>query len=102
MATVAKQEDNRLEAVGLIETQGLSALLAACDAMVKAARVTLIGYTKTGNGHVAAVIRGDVAACNAAISAGAGVARDGGKLILAHVIPRPHPALSSIFPLDLS
>jgi microcompartment protein CcmL/EutN len=50
------------EALGMIETRGLVAMIEAADAMVKAAKVTLIGWEKIGSGYVTALVRGDVAA----------------------------------------
>ena len=91
-----------MEALGLIETKGLVALIEACDAMVKAARVTLVGYEKIGGGYVTAVIRGDVAACKAAVEAGASAAQRVGELVSSHVIPRPHPNVLEVFPVKTS
>ncbi len=59
------------EALGMIETRGLVAMIEAADAMVKAAKVTLVGYEKIGSGYVTALVRGDVAAVKAATDAGA-------------------------------
>ena len=59
------------EALGMVETKGLVAMIEAADAMVKAANVTLIGYEKIGAGFVTAIVRGDVAAVKAATDAGA-------------------------------
>src|ERR1035438_3951821 len=59
------------EALGLIETRGLVAMIEACDAMVKAAKVSLVGWEKIGSGYVTAMVRGDVAAVKAATDAGA-------------------------------
>ena len=58
--------DDMGEALGMIETKGLIAMIEASDAMVKAAKVTLVGYEKIGAGFVTALVRGDVAACKAA------------------------------------
>jgi ethanolamine utilization protein EutM/ethanolamine utilization protein EutN len=69
------------EALGMIETRGLVAMIEASDAMVKAAKVTLMGYEKIGAGYVTAIVRGDVAACKAATDAGAAAARRIGELI---------------------
>lgn len=91
-----------MEALGLIETKGLVALIEACDAMVKSARVTLIGYEKTGGGYVTAVIRGDVAACKAAVEAGSSAAQKVGHLVSSHVIPRPHADILDVFPVKLA
>lgn len=90
-----------MEALGLIETKGLIGLIEATDAMVKAAKVTLVGYEKVGGGYVTAMVRGDVAACKAATDAGAAAAQKVGELVGVHVIPRPHQNLESIFPIAL-
>ena len=78
------------EALGMVETKGLVAMIEAADAMVKAANVTLVGYEKIGAGFVTAIVRGDVAAVKAATDAGAAAARRVGELVSVHVIPRPH------------
>ena len=90
------------EALGMIETRGLVAMIEASDAMVKAAKVTLIGYEKIGAGYVTALVRGDVAACKAATDAGAAAARRVGELISVHVIPRPHSSLEDRLPIGKS
>jgi ethanolamine utilization protein EutM len=88
-----------MEALGMIETKGLVALIEASDAMVKAARVKLVGVKQIGGGYVTAMVRGDVAACKAATDAGAAVAQRLGELIAVHVIPRPHADLEEVFPI---
>jgi ethanolamine utilization protein EutM len=85
------------EALGMIETRGLTALIEAADAMVKAAKVTLVGWEKIGSGYVTVLCRGDVAAVKAATDAGASAARKVGDLVAVHVIPRPHGNLDDIF-----
>jgi len=85
------------EALGMIETRGLTSLIEAADASVKAANVTLVGWEKIGSGYVTVLMRGDVAAVKAATDAGAAAARRVGELIAVHVIPRPHADLSKIF-----
>ena len=90
-----------MEALGLIETKGLVGLIEAADAMVKAARVSLVGYTQIGAGYVTVAVRGDVAACKAATDAGAAAAERIGELVAVHVIPRPHSELESVFPIAL-
>ncbi len=87
------------EALGMIETRGLVAMIEASDAMVKAAKVTLIGYEKIGSGLVTAIVRGDVAAVKAATDAGAAAARKVGELVSVHVIPRPHQSLEDRLPI---
>jgi microcompartment protein CcmL/EutN len=87
------------EALGMIETRGLVAMIEAADAMVKAAKVTLVGWQTIGSGYVTALVRGDVAAVRAATDAGAAAARRVGELIAVHVIPRPHPSLEDVLPI---
>ena len=87
------------EALGMIETRGLVAMIEAADAMVKAANVTLVSWEKVGGGLVTALVRGDVAAVKAATDAGAAAASKIGELVSVHVIPRPHPSLEDVLPL---
>jgi ethanolamine utilization protein EutM len=87
------------EALGLIETRGFVAMVEASDAMVKAAKVTLVGYEKIGGGYVTAIVRGDVAAVKAATDAGGAAASKVGELVSVHVIPRPHPNLEDVLPI---
>src|SRR5437899_4539198 len=87
------------EALGMIETKGLVAMIEAADAMVKAAKVTLVGWEKIGAGYVTAMVRGDVAAVKAATDAGAAAARRVGELVSVHVIPRPHANLEDALPI---
>ncbi len=88
------------ESLGMIETRGLTSLIEAADAAVKAANVNLVGWEKIGSGYVTVLMRGDVAAVKAASDAGAAAARRVGELIAVHVIPRPHTSLSDIFNID--
>ena len=88
------------EALGMIETRGFVALVEASDAMVKAANVTLVGYEKIGGGYVTAIVRGDVAAVKAATDAGSAAANRIGELVSVHVIPRPHPLLEDVLPIQ--
>jgi len=87
------------EALGLIETRGFVAMVEASDAMVKAARVELVGYEKIGGGFVTAIVRGDVAAVKAATEAGQRAAERVGELVSVHVIPRPHVNIDLVLPL---
>ncbi|PYR59419.1 MAG: ethanolamine utilization microcompartment protein EutM [Acidobacteria bacterium] len=87
------------EALGMVETKGLVAMIEAADAMVKAAKVTLVGWEKIGAGYVTAIVRGDVAAVKAATDAGAAAARRVGELVSVHVIPRPHANLEDALPI---
>jgi len=85
-------------AIGLIETKGYVAALAAGDAMVKAANVTIVGRQEVGDGLVSVTIVGDVGAVKAATDAGAAAARRVGELVSVHVIPRPHAEVERILP----
>jgi len=87
-----------LEALGMIETRGLTASIEAADAMVKAAQVTLVGKEKVGGGYVTVMVRGDVGAVKAATDAGAAAAERVGEVVSVHVIPRPHSDVESILP----
>jgi ethanolamine utilization protein EutM len=87
-----------MEALGMIETRGLVGSIEAADAMVKAARVQLVGKILVGGGLVTVFVRGDVAACKAATDAGAAAAQRVGELVSSHVIPRPHDDIEIILP----
>jgi microcompartment protein CcmL/EutN len=86
------------QALGIIETQGLTAILEATDAMLKAANVTLVGKEKIGAAYVTVIVKGDVAAVTAAMEAGAQAVGSLGKLVAAHVIARPHDDLVALLP----
>jgi microcompartment protein CcmL/EutN len=86
------------QAIGILETQGLTAILEATDAMLKAADVKLVGKEKIGAAYVTVVISGDVAAVSAAIEAGKQAVGSLGKVIAAHVIARPHDELIALLP----
>jgi len=86
------------EALGILETQGLTAILEATDAMLKSANVTLVGKEKIGAAYVTVIVKGDVAAVTAAVDAGAKAVGQLGKLIAAHVIARPHEDLAALLP----
>lgn len=86
------------QAIGILETQGLTAILEATDAMLKAADVKFVGKEKIGAAYVTVVISGDVAAVSAAIDAGKQAVGNLGKVIAAHVIARPHDELVALLP----
>ena len=87
-----------MEALGMIETRGLTASIEAADAMTKAANVVLVGTEKIGSGLVSVIVRGDVGAVKAAVEAGADAASRLGELVAKHVIPRPHQDVEKILP----
>ena len=84
------------EALGMVETKGLTAAIEAADAMVKSANVLLVGYEKIGSGLVTVIVRGDVGAVKAA------TARNVGEVKAVHVIPRPHTDVEKILPKGIN
>ena len=87
-------------AIGMIETQGLTAVIEAIDTACKAGNVEILGREKLGGGYITVLIKGDVAAVKAAIEAGREKVEGSGlgKLIAAHVIPRPSTQVLSLLP----
>ena len=97
--TIQKEERKMSqEALGMVETRGLTAAIEAADAMTKAAEVTLVGTEKIGSGLVTVMVRGDVGAVKAAVETGADAAGRLGELVATHVIPRPHNDVEKILP----
>src|SRR6202163_4360480 len=94
-----REQENAVadNAIGMIETKGYVAALAAADAMVKAANVAIVGRQEVGDGLVSVTIIGDVGAVKAATEAGAETATSVGDLVSVHVIPRPHAELAKHF-----
>jgi microcompartment protein CcmL/EutN len=92
------------QAVGSLETRGFPPVLAAADAMVKAGRVTLIGYIRAGSARFAVNIRGDVSEVKAAMAAGVEAAENtpGGILETWVIIPRPHENVVAVLPIDFN
>jgi ethanolamine utilization protein EutM len=86
------------QAIGMIETKGLVALVQGTDAALKAANVTFQGWKKVGSGLCTVFLSGDVAAVKAAVDAGAVAARSVGEVTSVHVIARPHDDLAVILP----
>ena len=86
------------EALGMVETRGLTESIEAADAMTKSAEVTLVGTEKIGSGLVTVMVRGDVGAVKAAVESGSAAASRLGELVAAHVIPRPHADVEKILP----
>jgi ethanolamine utilization protein EutM len=87
------------DALGMIETRSFPAVVEAADAAVKAAKVELVSYEKTGGGYVSVIVRGDVAAVKAACDAAQVAATRIGEVVAVHVIPRPHWNVEKVLPL---
>ena len=83
-------------ALGMVETRGLIASIEAADAMVKAAKVQLIGKEKITAGLVTILVVGETAAVKSAVDAGALAAQRVGELISTHIIPRPDDQIDEI------
>ena len=88
------------DALGFIETRGWVSMVEAIDAMTKTAEVEFLGWQQVGGGLVTGVVRGDVASVQAAVSVGTQAAERLSEVIAAHVIPRPHPGMLAILPLQ--
>lgn len=97
MAHNSSRIGNNHEALGLVETKGLIATIAATDAMCKSANVTLAGQVQIGGAYVTTFVRGDVGSVRAAVDAGAQAATQNGELISSHIIPRPEEAVLDTF-----
>lgn len=91
-------------AVGAIETRGFPGVLAAADAMVKAGRVTLVGYIRVGSARFTVNIRGDVSEVKTAMDAGIEAVKrtEGAALESWVIIPRPHENVCAVLPIDYS
>lgn len=97
MANTNGRNGSNGEAIGLIETKGLIATIAAADAMCKAANVALAGQVQIGGAYVTTIVRGDVGSVRAAVEAGAQAATQNGELVSSHIIPRPEEAVLETF-----
>ncbi|MDD2480899.1 MAG: BMC domain-containing protein [Lutispora sp.] len=78
------------EALGMIETRGLTAAIQASDAMVKTANVNISKFYIVGSGFVVSMVKGDVAAVKSAVDAGQYSVEGIGELVACLVLPRPH------------
>ena len=98
--TVSHKEEKVMtqEALGMVETRGLTAAIEAADQMCKAANVALVGTEKIGSGLVTVMVRGDVGAVKSAVERGSAAASRLGELVATHVIPRPHTDVEKILP----
>lgn len=93
-ANSAKEKETLMnDAIGLLETKGLVALIEATDAMAKAANVQIVKQVQIGGAYATTIVRGDVGSVRAAVEAGATAASQVGELIASHVIPRPSEGL---------
>jgi microcompartment protein CcmL/EutN len=89
-------------AVGSIETKGFPGILAAADAMVKAGRITIVGYLRAGSARFTLNIRGDVQEVKTAMDAGIEAVKktEGATLETWVIIPRPHENVVAVLPIE--
>lgn len=96
--TTTRKRKKMKEAIGIIETQGLTASLEATDAMLKSANVRLLGKEKIGAAYVTIMVAGNISAVSAAVEAGKAAVGNLGTLIAGHVIASPHEELIPLLP----
>jgi ethanolamine utilization protein EutM len=85
------------DAIGLVETKGLVAIIEATDAMAKAANVKIVKRVNIGGGLETTIVTGDVGSVRAAVEAGAAAATQVGELVSSHIIPRPSEGLVAAY-----
>jgi len=85
------------DAIGLVETRGLVALIEATDAMAKAANVKIVKQVQIGGAYVTTIVRGDVGSVRAAVEAGVTAAQQVGELVASHVIARPAEGIEQAY-----
>ncbi|MDY6806211.1 MAG: BMC domain-containing protein [Cyanobacteriota bacterium] len=92
------------QAIGALETKGFPGILAAADAMVKAGRVTVVGYIRVGSARFTVQIRGDVSEVKTSMDAGIEAVEKtfGATLETWVIIPRPHENVVAVFPIGFS
>jgi len=83
-------------ALGFIETIGLVAAVAAADAALKAANITLIGRENSQGGMMTVKIAGDVSAVKAALSAAKAASEGVNRVWSIDVISRPGRGVGEI------
>ena len=94
---MVRRDNGVMKAVGLVETKGLIGLVAATDAMLKAANVQVVKRIEIGAGLVTVIVSGDVGSVRAAVEAGARVAGQVGELVSSHVIANPAKGVVEAF-----
>ncbi|CEJ66991.1 MULTISPECIES: ethanolamine utilization microcompartment protein EutK [Citrobacter] len=78
-----------INALGLLEVDGMVAAVDAADAMLKAANVRLLSHQVLDPGRLTLVVEGDLAACRAALDAGSAAAARTGRVVSRKEIGRP-------------
>ena len=91
-----------MKALGMIEVYGRVGAIEGLDSALKAANVSLVNMIRVGGGLTSVFVEGDVGAVKASIDAAAAAAERVGKLISAHVIPRPDAAVREMLDIALN
>jgi carbon dioxide concentrating mechanism protein CcmK len=89
-------------AVGMIETVGYPAVLAASDAMLKSGRVALVNYESCASGRYMVSIRGTIAEVRSAMEAGIEMVEKmpGDAEVVTHIIiPNPPDNIEAVLPI---
>ena len=87
------------QAQGFVEAAGYVAAIEVADAMAKAADVVIVMAHKVDGPRVCVICEGDVAACQAAVSAGSSLCESKGMLLGANVIARPEQGSAQLYTL---
>ena len=89
------------EAVGVIQTLGFPSILAAADAVVKAARVTIVYFDKAESGQFMIVFRGPISEVNHSMEEKLREAENtfGGQIMTHYIVPNPPPNVVDVLPL---
>ncbi|ESM99334.1 ethanolamine utilization polyhedral-body-like protein EutK [Klebsiella oxytoca] len=85
----ARKGEAMINALGLLEVDGMVAAVDAADAMLKAANVRLLSHEVLDPGRLTLVVEGDLAACRAALDAGSAAAQRTGRVVSRREIGRP-------------
>lgn len=85
------------QALGMVETKGLSASIEVADDMLKNSDVRLVNKANVGGSLVTIFIEGDVSAVQNAVESGKEVAQQTGSLLGCDIIPHPDPSLKQLF-----
>ena len=90
------------EAVGVIQTLGFPGILAAADAMVKGARVTIVFFDKAESGQFIVVIRGGISEVKPAMEEGLAAAENtfGTKVMTHYIVPNPPDNVVAVLPIE--
>ncbi|MDA3792157.1 MAG: BMC domain-containing protein [Elusimicrobia bacterium] len=81
------------DALGILETKGITGLIEGIDAGLKSANVVVQGWEKIGRGITSTIFRGTVADVRSALDAAVSGAGRVGEVVGSYIIARPHEEL---------